>query len=326
MVLTRRDALAFLRSELPAEEERSGLNLADARARIIASGRGRVYASIGVDSIPCTRNCRFCSHAAEWGVYPASHELSIERVLAIAERIAPHRPDWLTLRTTQDYPIARLAELSAAVRGIMPRDTAIVVNTGEFSGREADQLLVAGVTGVYHTFRLREGIDTGISPLARRRTLEIVRDSGLQLYALVEPVGPEHPDEELVEAAFRLKDFGVRVSGAMARVPVPGTPLAPLGRVSDERFIRTVAMTRLVSGPEVEAICVHPPLPAALRAGANVVVVDAGATPRDTRDAGSAWRGFDIVAAKMMLQEAGWTTRASADAPRAAVASSELRP
>jgi biotin synthase len=326
MVLTQRDALSLLKGDLPPEEVRKGLARADERARRVARGRGRVYASIGVDSVPCTRNCRFCSHGAQWGVYPESHELSIDHVSAIAERIAPHRPDWLTLRTTQDYPIARLAELAATVRSIMPRETAIVVNTGEFSGPEADQLLAAGVTGVYHTFRLREGLDTGISPRARRRTLELIRDSGLQLYALVEPVGPEHSDEELVEAAFRLKEYGVRVSGAMARVPVMGTPLAPLGRVPDERFVRTVAMSRLISGPEVEAVCVHPPLPAALRAGANVVVVDAGATPRDTRDAGTAWRGFDIVAAKAMLEEAGWSTGASAGAAAPASVRPELRP
>jgi biotin synthase len=325
MPITARDALDFLGSDLPADQVRAGLERADARARRVAGGRGRVYASIGVDSAPCTRNCRFCSHGARWGVYPAAHELRIDHVSGIAERIAPHRPDWLTLRTTQDFPVARLAELAAAVRGIVPRDTAIVVNTGEFSGREADQLLAAGVTAVYHTYRLREGIDTGIAPRARRRTLEIIRDSGLALYALVEPVGPEHTDEELVEAAFRLKDFGVRVSGAMARVPVPGTPLAPLGRASEERIVRTIAMTRLVSGPEVEAICVHPPLPAALRAGANVVVVDAGATPRDTRDAGTAWHGFDVVAAKAVLEEAGWSTRTPPGA-QPATSAPELRP
>ncbi len=308
MVLNREDAVRLMAASLPPEEERSALALADERARAIARGRGRVYASIGVDSVPCARNCRFCSHAERWGVFPKPYEMSVDQVCAMADRIAPHQPDWLTLRTTQDYGIDPLCALAREVRRIIPSRTSLVVNTGEFSSKEADQLLAAGVNAVYHTFRLREGVDTGIKPAARIRTLELIRDSGLKLYALVEPIGPEHSDQELVDAAFRLKDFGVNLSGAMARVPVQGTPLADLGRASDDRVARTVAMTRLISGDEVEGICVHPPLPAALKAGANVVVVDAGATPRDTQEAGAAWHGFDVPAAKAMLSEAGWAT------------------
>ena len=307
--LNRDEALSVLDKNLPDESRAAVMASADARARSIAGNRGRVYAAIGVDSAPCPRNCAFCSHGASWGVYGKPYEMTVEDVCRHATEIAKHSPDWLTLRTTQDYGIERVCLLAKEVRAVLQRETALVVNTGEFAVGDCDRLLAAGVAAVYHTFRLREGRDTGVSPEERLRTLSLIRDSGLDLFALVEPIGPEHTDEELVNAAFRLKDYGVSHSGAMARVPVPGTPLFGLGTVSDERLSRIVAMTRLISGPEVEAICVHPPLPAAMRTGANIVVVECGAIPRDRADTSEPWRRFGFDAAKDMLRNAGFFVR-----------------
>lgn len=307
--LTRAEALRVLDPDLPAPVVAALYRAADARARAIGANRGRVYATIGVDAAPCARNCGFCSHGARWAATDKAYEMDPAEMCRRAAAVAPHRPDWLTLRTTQDYGIARLCELARAVRAVLPPATDLVVNTGEFEAGDCERLADAGVAAAYHTIRLREGVDTGVTPAERERTLAHIRASGLKLFALVEPVGPEHTDAELVEAALRLKTFGVNLSGAMARVPVPGTPLHARGAVTDERLTRIIAMTRLVSGPEVEAICVHPPLPAALRAGANVMVAEYGAIPRDTDSAGQAWRQFDLPAAQAMFRDAGFELR-----------------
>jgi biotin synthase len=307
--LNKDEALCVLEKELSDESKAVVLATADKRTRDIAGNRGRVYAAIGVDSAPCARNCAFCSHGARWGVYEKPYEMTIEEVCRRAAEIATHNPNSLTLRTTQDYGIDRLCLLAREVRAVLPPETILAVNTGEFASGDCDRLLASGVGAVYHTFRLREGTDTGVTTEERLRTLSLIKESGLELFALVEPVGPEHTDDELVEAAFRLKDYDVNVSGVMARVPVAGTPLAKLGKAEDERLIRIAAMTRLISGPEVEAICVHPPIPAALHAGANEIVVDCGAIPRDQSDAKETWRSFDFSAAKGMLREAGFEVR-----------------
>jgi biotin synthase len=307
--INRAEALWVLDTTLPEKSKSAVLSAANARTRNIAGNRGRVYAAIGVDSAPCARNCAFCSHGARWGVYEKPYEMTIEEVCRRAAEIATHNPNSLTLRTTQDYGIDRLCLLAREVRAVLPPETVLAVNTGEFAPGDCDRLLASGVGAVYHTFRLREGQDTGVTTEERLRTLSLIKDSGLDLFALVEPVGPEHTDDELVEAAFRLKEYDVNVSGVMARVPVAGTPLAKLGKADDDRLIRIAAMTRLISGPEVEAICVHPPLPAALRAGANEIVVDCGAIPRDQSDAKETWRSFDFSAAKGMLREAGFEVR-----------------
>jgi len=308
-LLNRDEALLVLSPRLSAEGTAAVLAAADKRMRTIAGNRGRPYAAIGVDSAPCARNCAFCSHGAKWGVYGKPYVMTDTEVCRRAEEIGRQHPEWLTLRTTQDYGIERLCRLAREVRSVLPQETALVVNTGEFAPGDCDRLLAAGVAAVYHTYRLREGKDTGVTPEERLRTLSLIRDSGLALFALVEPVGPEHTDQELVDAAFRLKDYRVNLSGVMARVPVPGTPLAGLGAMNEERLVRIVAMTRLISGPKVEAICVHPPSVAALHAGANVVVVECGAIPRDQTEAAESWRHFDLAAARKMLSQVGFAVR-----------------
>ena len=140
----------------------------------------------------------------------------------------------------------------------------------------------------------------------RIETLKAMQAAGLKMAALVEPLGPEHTDEEIVEAAFRLKPYDIRLGGMMARVPIPGTPLYELGQVSEDRQIRVIAMTRLIYGPEVDAICIHPPISKSLRAGANTVVVESGAIPRDQDLSESSWRGFSPSDAQNLFTDNGF--------------------
>lgn len=304
--LTPREATLALSSELQGEALRQLLEAAHRRMCRISGSHARLWAAIGVDAAACMRNCAFCSHGVQWGVYPDNYELAPEEVCRQAADIGVLEPDWFTLRTTQDYGIGRLSELVKRVRHVLPPRTEVAVNTGEFDLAAARALKDAGATTVYHTYRLREGVDTGIAPSERMETLGIIRKSGLKLAALVEPVGPEHSDEEIVEAAFRLKETGVSLGGCMARVPVPGTPLAKFGKVDEDRIVRIIAMTRLISGPEVGAICVHPPVPAALCAGANTLVVECGAVPRSDRVEKTAWQGFGFAEAARMFVAAGY--------------------
>ena len=87
---------------------------------------------------------------------------------------------------------------------------------------------------------------------------------------------------------------------------MPGTPLYELGQVSEERQTRAIAVTRLIYGPEVDAICIHPPIPEALKAGANTVVVECGVIPRDQDTVETLWRGFSIPDANQLFCEQGF--------------------
>ena len=306
-LLTPEEAILVLHEDLQGEELQRVFAEADRRTRAYWKNTGRIWTAIGVDSAPCTRNCKFCSLGAEWGVYKKPHELTLEEVLRHVRLMIPLKPDWITLRTTQDYGIEKLCTLVREMRKIMPPEMGIVVNTGEFNLEEASQLKEAGVDVAYHTIRLREGCDTGLSVEDRIKTLKAMQQAGLKMAALVEPLGPEHTDEEIVDAAFRLKPYDIKLGGVMARVPVPGTPLYELGEVSEDRQTRVIALTRLIYGPEVDAICIHPPVPAALKAGANTVVVECGAIPRDQDTVDSLWRDFSIPAANKLFCEQGFS-------------------
>jgi len=305
-LLTPEEAILVLHEDLQGEELQRVFAEADRRARKYWKNSGRIWTAIGVDSAPCTRNCKFCSLGAEWGVYKEPHELTVDDVLRHVRLMIPYNPDWITLRTTQDYGIEKLCLLVRELRKIMPSEMGIVVNTGEFDTDEAVKLKEAGADVAYHTIRLREGCDTGLSIEDRIATLKAMQKAGLKMAALVEPLGPEHTDEEIVDAAFRLKPYDIKLGGIMARVPVPGTPLYELGQVSEERQTRAIAVTRLIYGPEVDAICIHPPIPEALQAGANTVVVECGVIPRDQDTVETLWRGFGIPDANQLFCEQGF--------------------
>lgn len=60
------------------------------------------------------------------------------------------------------------------------------------------------VRAFIHTIRVREGRDTGLDPDVREATMLAAVRAGLRLVALVEPVGPEHADQELADCFLRI--------------------------------------------------------------------------------------------------------------------------
>lgn len=121
----------------------------------------------------------------------------------------------------------------------------------------------------------------------------------------MEPVGIEHTNEEIADIALLAKDCDVIVSGAMARIPVEGTPLGAQPQISDERLAQIIAVTRLLGGRKVPDICVHPYSRQAADFGANVTVIETGSVPRDSCCcSGGKWNQFDVNKAKKSFEEA----------------------
>ena len=166
--------------------------------------------------------------------------------------------------------------------------------------------MAAGVYGVYHALRLREGVDTPFAPARRVETMKNVSASGMTLISLVEPVGGEHTSAEIADDFINAVECGAKICGAMARFPVEGTPLGGSARISDSRLAHVVAALRLSGGSQVRDICVHPATPETLESGANVMVVESGAIPRDSNFSESEWAGVGMERARNMLTEAGY--------------------
>ena len=97
------------------------------------------------------------------------------------------------------------------------------------------------------------------------------------------------------------------MTGTMARVPVKGTPLGEIEMITDKRISQLTAIFRLAARRKIKYICVHPASDIAVRAGANIVVVEKGAIPRDSAFVRNEWNSFTVDDAKAMLEAAGYT-------------------
>jgi biotin synthase len=272
----------------------------------VVDNKGKIWASIGIDYQTCPMNCDFCSFGEEWNIFEGRHEWTDEEVVEQVEKYVSEGASWITLRTTQYYGIDRLNILAEKVRKEVPGDYGLVANTGEFGKLKAKEMKEAGIDTVYHTLRLGEGKDTKFNIEDRLATLSSVSDADLDLAYLVEPIGPEHSNEEIVKIFKTGLDHGALLTGAMARVLIKGTPLEEKGELSPERLAQIIAVTRLGAGTNAPDICVHPPGRQAMEWGANVVVVETGAVPRAEKECCGDWDKFDSKKARKWFEEAGY--------------------
>lgn len=131
----------------------------------------------------------------------------------------------------------------------------LVANVGDFGPAYAAALKEAGFTGVYHIHRLREGTDTNARPQARIRTMDAVRGAGLELYYCVEPIGPEHTHQELVDEMLRIRDYPVGVMAVMSALPCPVRRWARRARYRPRSLPRSAPLPR--SPPGRRALCAY---------------------------------------------------------------------
>lgn len=259
-----------------------------------------------MDYAPCSMNCKFCSFGEKWGIVREPRHFEPEQVFAHVRTYAENGAAYVVLRTTEFYDFETLFGYIPKIRAEVPGEYAIILNTGELEPVDAERAKAAGVYGVYHALRLREGVDTPFDPARRVETMKNVSASGMTLISLVEPVGGEHTSAEIADDFINAVECGAKICGAMARFPVEGTPLGGSARISDSRLAHVVAALRLSGGSQVRDICVHPATQEALASGANVMVVESGAIPRDSNFSESEWAGVGMERARNMLMEAGY--------------------
>lgn len=298
-VLDRESIISLLQIDPESEECQLLGDAARSVATEICSDRAYLWAAIGVDFKPCPMNCDYCSLGEKWGIVKEERVLEEREVIELVSQFIKQGVRWIVLRSTQFYSLDKLLELSALIRKEVQGDYELGLNVGEFDERIALRMTDAGLGFVYHTLRLREGVNTRFDPDERLATLEAVKKSPLKLVYLVEPLGIEHTNEEIADSFLTAMKYGASVTGCMERIPVPGTPLGELPAISERRLAQVIAVTRLAAGIHAPDICVHRASMLAMEWGANVTVVETGAVPRDTCCSSKEnWKGFTPEAAK----------------------------
>lgn len=299
--LTREDALQLMTIPLHSEAFYQVLAIADRISKQQFGFKAENHFQIGLNIEPCPLNCQFCSLTPTAAIFTEKIEFSLDQIISWAQEAELHQADALYLMTTVTYPWEKLLEVGRLVsrKVSMP----LIVNTRDINHREGEELLKAGFVGAYHALRLGEGRDTPLSREKRIATIQVLRDVGLGWANCVEPVGPEHGAEEIVDLMLLARDKGATFSGVMRRINVPGLPLIRFGMISELELARLVAISRLVMGKVPKAHCTHEPHSVSLLAGANLFFPEVGSSPRDNVNDTGKGRGNNIHDCRKMQEE-----------------------
>jgi biotin synthase len=308
-----RNELVFL-LDLPPDSLETYMVMAEANriSKEVSKGKAEVHAQFAVNLAPCSCDCLFCSFAEVNGVFTASTALSSDQVVAYARQFETDGANALFLMSTAHYPFERFLEISMEVRKNLKSETTLIANVGDQSLKSALKLKDSGFAGVYHALRLREGIDTTIDVGRRKQSILNFREAGLEVGTCVEPVGPEHTNEELADMIAYTASFNPAFSGAARRIPIPATRLASLGIISELRMAQIVAVTRLGMPRSVLGNCTHEPCTLGAIAGANLFWAEVGANPRDVHAKTEEGRGESVISCCTIFQESNWGMRQGA--------------
>lgn len=304
--LERQEIKELLELDLCSEEFFFLVYKARKMSEEACTGKAEIHGQVGVNSGPCSCNCAFCSFAASNKIFNTQRVESLEFIIQQSLDLEAAGANAIYLMATAHLNFQRFLEIGQYVRRELRTGVPLIANMADFAYDEAVALHKAGFAGVYHAVRMGEGKVTRIDLKARLQTFDAAGKAGLSLGTCVEPLGPEHSLEELVEKIIIAREAKPGFSGAMRRVTIPGTSLDAHGMLSETRMAHIVATVRLATPREVPGNCTHEPNVLGTVAGANLLWAEAGSNPRDVVNNTEKNRGFDVGKCREILVDAGW--------------------
>lgn len=302
-LLNKQDALVLLNIPNNSNDFYKLISFANEMTRSEYNNKGFVFAQIGLNAEPCSVNCKFCSMGKDHYSMEETWKKDIPTILSEVHNLISEGVDDLFLMTTADYPIDEILGVAKEVKKNIPNHIKFIANIGDFDYNVALKLKEVGFTGVYHINRLNEGIDTDILPEVRIKTLDAIRDAGLDLYYCIEPIGPEHTYEEIADEMLRARDYNVGVMAVMRRIAVKNTPLFEKGQISSIELSKIAAATRIVTRP-CRSMNAHETTQMSLICGVNQLYAEVGANPRDTISNTEISRGLTVADVRKILLDA----------------------
>ena len=309
IVLKEKEIIELLEIPLGSKEDQELRKTAREVAKIKTNNTAYIWSAIGADYDTCPMNCKFCSFGEKWNIIQKPVRYSTKKIIEKAKYFIENGARFVVLRTTEFYSIPKLLKIAKKLRKEIPGDYEIILNTGELDMTISNLMYEEGINGIYHACRIREGIDTPFEVDVRKNTMKNVQRSKLDLISLVEPIAEEHTNEEIAQNFLNIVDCGAVISGAMARIPVNGTPYGETSMISESRLAQIISVLRLSGGDVVKDICVHPVSLEALQSGANVMVVETGAVPRDEKLEEENWKNMDMKKAQELIEKANYTLK-----------------
>lgn len=314
MIKKSRNAESFTKEELvemlefPPDSPETYLLMAEANriSKELTENRAEVHAQFALNLAPCACNCAFCSFAIMNGVFERETKITPQEAVAFARQFEGDGANAIFVMTTANYSFGKFIEISREIRKNLKAETTLIANVGDQSLENAKRIKEAGYAGVYHALRLREGVDSALSPEKRKQSIRNFQEAGLEIGTCVEPIGPEHTNEEIAELILFTGSFNPSYSGAGRRIAIPNTEMAALGMISELRMAQIVAVTRLGVPRTVTGNCTHEPCTLGGLAGANLFWAEVGANPRDSKERTEEGRGESVESCRHLFHECGW--------------------
>ncbi|MEN6474945.1 MAG: radical SAM protein [Syntrophaceae bacterium] len=306
MMLSRAELIHLLGLRPDSPEAYLVMAEANRISKELTGNRAEVHAQLALNLGPCPADCKFCSFARSGGVFQEETRLSAQQAVAYARQFEADGANAVFVMTTATYPFGLFLEISQEIRRNLKPETVLIANVGDQSPANARRMKDAGFAGVYHALRLREGVDSGLEPDKRKQSIRNFQEAGLLVGTCVEPVGPEHTGAELSELILYTASLKPAYSGAARRIPIPGTEMARLGKISELRMAQIVAVTRLGMPRTVAGNCTHEPCTLGGLAGANLFWAEVGANPRDVKAKTEDGRGETVSSCRAIFAESGW--------------------
>lgn len=304
---TREDVIGMLSLNPTSREAAVLMGEASRISRMLTDNSAEVHGQFALNLAPCPVNCEFCAFSSNYGIFKDKKELTVDECVAYAKNFddTPENAS-VFLMTTANYDFGKLIEIASEVKKIIKKDTPMIANVGDMTAEKAQKMKDAGFTGTYHAIRMGEGNSTK-APLAQRlKTIRHFQDAGLVVGTCVEPIGPEHTNEEIADKILLAASFDPAFSGAMRRITIPGSTLEKYGMISELRLAQIVAVTRIATPFSVKGNCTHEPNVLGAVAGANLLWAEVGGNPRDTAEKTEESRGVSVGDCADILREAEW--------------------
>ena len=200
----------------------------------------------------CPEDCRFCAQSSRYGTDAEEYPLrEVEELLDGARRARDIGSNHFGIVTSgkilRDDEVARIAEAVS----VITREIGIEV-CASLGCLGRDQLVLLREAGLV---RYNHNIETSrrffpriVSSHTFDERLETVRmaaDTGLSV-CCGGIIGMGETREDRVDMAFTLKDLDVDSVPINVLIPIPGTPLGDLERLSASEALRTIAVFRLI--------------------------------------------------------------------------------
>ncbi len=299
--------IVFLLSHPPhSQESLKIIARAGALSRASVNNKAEVHGQLALDLAPCACDCKFCSFAKVNDIFSTETRITPEQAVYYARQHEENGANAVYVMTTAQYPFGKFIEISREIRSSLQSETVMVANVGDQSLDRARKIKDAGYSGVYHALRMREGTDTLIPPEKRKESIRNFQEAGLKVGTCVEPVGPEHSNEEIARAILFAASINPAFSGAARRIEIPGTEIAKRGMISELRMAQIVAVTRLGTPRSVKGFCTHEPCTLGAVAGANLFWAETGSNPRDVQEKTEKGRGLSPAECRTIYSESEW--------------------